>query len=116
MRGAPAVCNLTTTGRRSGRAHTIEIWFARAGDTLYLLAGGREGADWVRNLIHQPAVVVELAERSHQARARVLSGGTEEDRTARRLLLEKYQEPGSHDLDGWGERALAVAIDLLPDP
>ena len=116
MSGDPAVCNLTTTGRRSGRAHTIEIWFARAGDTLYLLAGGRERAHWVGNLMHQPAVVVELGQRSRQARARVLSGGTEEDRIARRMLLEKYREPASHDLDGWGERGLAIAIDLLPDP
>lgn len=112
-----AVCNLTTTGRRSGRPHTIEIWFARAGNTLYLLAGAGLGADWVRNLMEDAAVDVELGEDppSAPARARVLAHGSEEDRLARRLLLEKYQEPGSHDLDGWGERALAVAVDLLPD-
>ncbi len=113
MSAQPSICYLTTTGRRSGRAHTIEIWFARHGDTLYLLAGARERSDWVRNLVDEPAVVVELAGRAHQGRARVLAAGTEEDRSARRLLLEKYQEPASHDLDGWGERALAVAVDLV---
>jgi len=34
-------CHLTTTGRNSGRPHTIEIWFALHGQTLYMLAGGR---------------------------------------------------------------------------
>ncbi len=35
-------CYLTTTGRVTGRPHTIEIWFALDGGTLYMLAGGRE--------------------------------------------------------------------------
>ncbi len=32
-------CDITTTGRRSGRPHEIEIWFSVAGDTLYLVSG-----------------------------------------------------------------------------
>ena len=113
MSPEPTVCYVTTIGRRSRRPHRIEIWFARDGDTLYLLAGGREGADWVRNLRAEPAVEVELASRRRPARARVLVDGSDEDRLARRLLLDKYQAPGSSDLDGWGRRALAVALDLL---
>ena len=30
-------CYLTTVGRRSGKRHTIEIWFARENGALYLL-------------------------------------------------------------------------------
>jgi deazaflavin-dependent oxidoreductase (nitroreductase family) len=112
----PAACHLTTTGRRSGRPHRIEIWFARHGDTLYLLAGGGHGADWVRNLIEDPAVEVELAGRRHRARARVLVHDDDEDLAARAMLLDKYQHPGSHDLEGWGRRALAVALELAPEP
>src|SRR5438128_3103033 len=43
-------CYLTTIGRGSGRPHTIEIWFALHGATVYLLSGGGEGSDWVKNL------------------------------------------------------------------
>jgi hypothetical protein len=46
------------------------------------------------------------------ATARVLEAGTDEDILARRLVLEKYATPGSHDLDGWGRSALAVALDV----
>ena len=46
------------------------------------------------------------------ATARVLEAGTDEDALARRLVLQKYAAPGSHDLDGWGRSALAVALDL----
>jgi hypothetical protein len=49
-------CYLTTTGRRSGLDHTIEIWFALDQTTLYMLAGGREKSDWVRNARQTPQV------------------------------------------------------------
>ena len=109
----PAFCYVTTTGRRTGRPHTIEIWFARSGTTLYVLAGGRERADWVRNLVADSLVRVRVGDGDEvDARARVLDDDTEEDALARRLVLEKYQQPGRSDLDGWGRSALAVAFDL----
>src|ERR671931_2193382 len=40
-------CYVTTTGRSSGRPHTIEIWFALHGDRAYLLSGGGDRSDWV---------------------------------------------------------------------
>jgi len=40
---------LTTTGRKSGRPHRIEIWFAIENGAIYMLSGGGESADWVRN-------------------------------------------------------------------
>ena len=106
------MCHLTTTGRRTGRPHTVEIWFARSGDTLYLLAGALERADFVRNLRADPRVTVRLGRHQVPATARVLAAGTEEDGLARRLLLEKYKRPGQDDLDDWGRTALAVAVDL----
>jgi hypothetical protein len=44
-------CYLTTKGRVSGRPHEIEIWFGVHGNTLYLLSGGGEESDWVKNLL-----------------------------------------------------------------
>jgi deazaflavin-dependent oxidoreductase (nitroreductase family) len=105
-----AFCYLTTVGRRTGRAHTIEIWFGGSGDTLYLMAGGREGADWVRNLLAAPHVSVRIGQRTVPAIARIVETDSEEDALARRLLLEKYQE--SDELESWGRSALPVALDL----
>ena len=102
-------CYLTTTGRRTGRPHTIEIWFAADGQTLYLMAGGREQTDWVRNLLADPAVDVRIGEVVHQGTARVPEG-SDEDALARRLLLAKYQK--DDELESWGRTALPVAIDL----
>ena len=110
-----AFCYVTTTGRRSGRPHTVEIWFAVVDRSIYVLAGGRGRADWVRNLRADPAVEVTLEGRRYRAEARQLEAGSEEDARARRLLLEKYQSPGATDLEGWGRTALAVAFDLHQD-
>ena len=105
-------CYVTTTGRRTGRPHTIEIWFAARGATLYVLAGGGGRADWVRNLRADPTAGIRLAGRRYRAKARELEEGSEEDLRARRLLLAKYQAPGATDLEEWGRTALAVAFDV----
>jgi deazaflavin-dependent oxidoreductase (nitroreductase family) len=108
-------CYLTTTGRVSGRPHTIEIWFAHRRATLYVLSGGGDRSDWVRNLRRRPEVAVRIGSRHVQqlpGRARVLDPGTPEDRLARDLLVEKYQPSYGGDLTGWRRSSLPVAIDL----
>lgn len=101
---------LTTTGRVSGRSHRIEIWFALHDGVVYLLSGGRDAADWVRNILVTPEVVFEIGDVRRLTRARVLEPGTREDAIARRLLLEKYGG-GGENLDGWARTSLPVAID-----
>jgi deazaflavin-dependent oxidoreductase (nitroreductase family) len=100
---------LTTTGRITGNAHRIEIWFAMQQDTVYLLAGGREASDWVRNILVTPEVVFEIGDARRLTRARVLEAGSDEDAIARRLLLEKYGGAGE-DLRSWARTSLPVAI------
>jgi deazaflavin-dependent oxidoreductase (nitroreductase family) len=107
-------CYITTTGRRTGNPHRIEIWFAAepGSRTIYVLAGGRERADFVRNAIAEPRVTVRIGDREGGGTARVVEAGTEEDARARRLLLAKYQAPGHSDLESWARSALPVAFDL----
>jgi deazaflavin-dependent oxidoreductase (nitroreductase family) len=113
MTEEPSFCYLTTTGRRTHRPHEIEIWFARQGHTVYLLSSGRDTADWVRNLQRDPRVSVRIGTSTHQATARVVDPGKDEDAVARRLLLEKYQTSAGEDLTDWGRMALPVALDLV---
>ena len=77
-----------------------------------MLAGGREKADWVRNLMADPAVHVRIGDQEGDATARVVEPGTDEDALARRLVLAQYQAPGATDLESWGRTALPVAFDL----
>jgi hypothetical protein len=81
-----------------------------------MLSGGRERSDWVRNIVANPLVAVRIADRDFGGRGRVVEPGTEEDATARRLLLDKYSPSYSGDLADWGRTALPVAIDLESPP
>lgn len=105
-------CYLTTTGRRTGRPHTIEVWFGARNGVLYLLSGGGDRSDWVRNLRREPAVSVRVGDRTWPARGRVVEE-PDEDAAARRLLAAKYQgwREGRH-LSTWARTALVVALDL----
>jgi deazaflavin-dependent oxidoreductase (nitroreductase family) len=104
-------CYLTTTGRVSGEPREIEIWFGLDADTLYMLSGGGERSDWVKNLRREPRVSVRIADSTFAGRARIVAD-REEDARARRLLLDKYSAGYSGDLSSWGRTALPVAVDL----
>ena len=104
---------LTTIGRRTGRPHRIEIWFAAEDGRMYLLSGGRERSDWVRNLQANPRVTVELGDETHAGTARVLQAGAAEDQRARALLVGKYRE--GDNLDEWGRTALPVVVEFAAD-
>jgi deazaflavin-dependent oxidoreductase (nitroreductase family) len=79
-------CYLTTTGRVSGRPHTVEIWFALHGHTLYMLSGARDRSDWVQNALRSPAVQVKINEIVYSGQARVVND-SDEDALARATLL-----------------------------
>lgn len=80
---------------------------------MYLLSGGRERSDWVRNLQSNPRVTVELGGETRAGSARVLPAGTAEDLRARELLVGKYRRGG--ELDEWGRTALPVVIEFSAD-
>lgn len=108
------VLYLTTIGRRSGHPHRIEIWFAVHDGRLYLLSGGRDRSDWVRNIQATPRVTVELGGEKHTGLARILKEGTSEDQRARELLVIKYRTT-EDDLADWRRRSLAVVIEFPGD-
>lgn len=105
-------CYLTTRGRVSGRPHEIEIWFGVMDGILYLLSGGGEESDWVKNLRKAPQVAVRIAKRQFAGRARIMPGQPEEA-PARKLLARKYQGwREGRKLSEWARTALPVAIEF----
>jgi deazaflavin-dependent oxidoreductase (nitroreductase family) len=108
-------CYLTTTGRVTGRPHRIEIWFAIDREMLYMLSGGRERSDWVKNLRRTPAVTVELGTDRFEGRARIVADPAEDER-ARALLHDKYAGGYGGDLSGWRRSALPIAVELEARP
>ena len=94
---------LTTTGRVTGQAREIEIWFAEHGGRFYLVAE-RESANWVRNIQSQPQVKVRVGDAAFDAIARVMHNDREPQlaATVKALFDAKY---------GWSD---GVLVELTP--
>ena len=104
-------CYVTTRGRRTGKPHRIEIWFGLVGDSLYLLAEGRERADWIRNMRADPNVSVKVQDVTFEATARFVDNPEQED-AARKVLAAKYQDwTEGTPMSDWARNALLVALD-----
>jgi deazaflavin-dependent oxidoreductase (nitroreductase family) len=82
-------CDVTTTGRVTGDAHEIEIWFGIDGDALYLISGNGPGADWYRNVIAHPDVTVRFGEQRYAATAQPVTDRDERRRVGE-LMGAKY--------------------------
>jgi deazaflavin-dependent oxidoreductase (nitroreductase family) len=104
MRGKPTLL-LTTTGRRTGRLHTVPLPYLADGDAM-IVVGSASGAGrhpaWVLNLIANPRVTVQYLADSRPADAEILAGG---ERTAmwERISVEApwytgYQQRTSREI------------------
>jgi deazaflavin-dependent oxidoreductase (nitroreductase family) len=98
---------LTTTGRRTGKAHRIEIWFVIDDGSAWLLTERAPETDWVANLRADPEVTLEIGDSRSAARAEVVEIGREHG--ARLALAERYA-PGDSELRNWAQGALAVRV------
>ncbi|HYF46375.1 MAG TPA: nitroreductase family deazaflavin-dependent oxidoreductase [Acidimicrobiales bacterium] len=108
-------CYLTTTGRRTGEPHEIEIWFTAVGDSLYLISGGGDRSDWVNNLVAGPAASVRVGDTTFPVTGRVPVHPGEERTTAVERLHAKYADQVSGTLDDWRREAFIVALDTTAD-
>jgi hypothetical protein len=95
---------LTTVGWKSGRKHTIEIWYVEFDGRYYVLSERKASAHWVQNIAHDPEVVFNVSTRGFTGRARLVYTDKEPDlaRAVSGLMKEKY---------GWGD---GLIVELTP--
>lgn len=51
---------LTTTGRKSGQDHVTPLQYEQVGDAYYVASARGKSADWFRNILVNPEVLVEV--------------------------------------------------------
>ena len=108
-------CYLTTTGRRTGEPHRIEIWFVAHDDGAYLLSdSGR--SDWHRNLEARPEVSIEIAGERRETVAHPVAAGDPANDVVRPAMVAKYQPGYGEDLADWSVRASLVRVEWPPAP
>ena len=101
--GSQQYLYLTTTGRRSGQAREIEIWFTCYQDRYYIISYLFEKGQWVMNLRENPEVEFRVDDERFRGSARILDPGIDEEtcRSVQSLSDQKY---------GWSD-GLVVELD-----
>jgi hypothetical protein len=73
------------------------------------VSGGRDRADWVRNIKSDQRVWVELGTETHEGLANIVEPHTAEGQRARELLVAKYAD-NEDDLKECARTSLPVVI------
>jgi deazaflavin-dependent oxidoreductase (nitroreductase family) len=103
-------CYLTTKGRKTGKPHQIEIWFCVHETSLYLLSGGGDKSDWVKNLLNDPNVTVRIAGQTFQALARLLEDEVAESMIRMQMAIKYNEWEDGRSPSKWARTALVVAV------
>ena len=71
---------MTTTGRKSGKAHTKPIWFVYDQGHLYLQSGQEGKSDWYQNLKKNPQMTLKIGTVIFQGKAKFIDDQNETER------------------------------------
>ncbi|MCL4875433.1 MAG: nitroreductase family deazaflavin-dependent oxidoreductase [Anaerolineae bacterium] len=95
---------LTTTGRKSGKPHEIEIWFVEHHGAYYLVSEMREKSDWVKNIQHSPAITFRVGTQEFSGAGRAIDPEKEPElaQAVSARMDQKY---------GWSE---GLIVELKP--
>jgi deazaflavin-dependent oxidoreductase (nitroreductase family) len=85
---------ITVTGRKSGRAITIPVWFVLEGDKLYLLPVQGSDTQWYKNVLKNPSFRIEAGGAKAEVQAVLLKDATEV-----KSVVEKFRKKyGANDV------------------
>lgn len=108
------VLYLTTRGRKTGKPHTVEVWFAYAKESkkIYLSHEGKH-PDWMKNLEKDGRVKVKIGSLEFGATAKLVKEG-ESLELGKKSLYEKYYHHASKEIiDDWF--SLSTVVEMTPD-
>lgn len=102
---------LTTIGRKTGKSHTVELWFALAEGKIYLSHEGKY-TDWMKNITKNEQVDVRIGSLNLKANAKVAKEAAARE-SGKRALYEKYYGKAAKGIIGdWFE--LSIVLELTP--
>lgn len=106
----PPFASVTAPGRRSGRPHTVELWYHLEGSTAWIVHDGGP-ADWIANALAAESVSFRLGDEVRVGTARRDEPGL----PVRQALAARYQgwAPGA-PLSSWASTGDGIAIELGP--
>lgn len=79
--------SITVTGRRTGRAITIPVWFVSDNQSIWLLPVSGSDTQWYQNLLKDSAIAIQAGDVRRDLRARLLK-----DERAASTVIEQFRE------------------------
>ena len=68
---------ITTTGRKTGRAISLPVWFVWEDEKVYLLPVKGSDTQWYKNVLHNPAMEIQAGGAKRQFHIRPLTAKPE---------------------------------------
>lgn len=100
---------LTTRGRRTGKPHSVELWFAVQNDKIFLSHEGRH-TDWMKNLQKYGKVDFKIGDTSFCGRARIVADTEVFNKGKHALYAKYYGKAGDDVIDDWFSESTMVEI------
>ena len=108
-------CDITTTGRVSGKPRRIEIWYFTVDERVYI-TGTPGPRDWYANLLAQPRFIFHVqqgAQADLPARAIPITDPAERRRIIGEVMRgNSWFRSQSYDLDEWVASSPLVAVEF----
>jgi deazaflavin-dependent oxidoreductase (nitroreductase family) len=102
--------NITVTGRKSGRAISIPIWFVLENDQLYLLPVQGSDTQWYKNVLNNPMIRIDA--RGAEAEVKVVLV-TEAKQVS--SVVEKFRAKyGANDVKKYYSKFDVAALAQIP--
>jgi deazaflavin-dependent oxidoreductase (nitroreductase family) len=100
---------ITVTGRRSGRAISIPVWFVLEGDRLYLLPVQGSDTQWYQNVLKKPSMRVDARGAESEFKGVPITDAKQVS-----SVVEKFREKyGAGDVKKYYSKLdVAVAIEM----
>ena len=103
---------LTTRGRKTGKPHTVELWFAVAEKKVYLSHEGTY-TDWMKNILENSQVEFRIGKTKFKGNAHIAKDGEEAFELGKHALYLKYYGNADEDeIDDWFSESAIVEISV----
>ena len=103
---------LTTKGRKTGKPHKVELWFAVAGEKIYL---SHEGAytDYMKNILADNRVGFKIGKTQFRGKARIIESGDAFQTGKHALYLKYYGKADEDTINDWFSESRIIEISII---
>jgi len=103
---------LTTKGRKTGTPHTVELWFAAAGNKIYLSHEGTY-TDYMKNILKNNQVEFNIGKTQFKGNARIVKEGEPFESGKHALYLKYYGKADENTINDWFSESTIIEISTV---